>query len=279
MKKVYIALFFTVSLVCAGHFTDARDGQTYRTVKIGKQIWMAENLNYYYDIGTARSMCANDRCNSGRLYTWSAAMDSAAFFDDCDGCNTSKGRDVIRGVCPAGWHLPDSAEWVALWKFTCATVRNKVKAQTGIDLWKLTELISNGEDHEVERRKLDDLLTEKVQDALRSEDWVIEKKTLELTVQEYLKTIGWLSKWKKASQVKVVTGFDALPGGRASCCSFDDIPSESIFNVFWGKGAFFWSSSTFRGGAYAFSLNIKSFTYTYREFAMKNAYYVRCIKN
>ncbi len=278
MKKVYIALFFTVALVYAGHFTDVRDGQTYRTVKIGKQIWMAENLNYYYDIGTARSMCANDRCNYGRLYTWSAAMDSAAFFDDCDGCNTSKGRDVIRGVCPAGWHLPDSTEWVALWEFTCATVRNKVKAQTGIDLWKLSDLISNGEDHEAERKKVSALLVEKIEDALISEDWVIEKEPLELTVQEYLKSIGWLSKWKKASQVKVVTGFDALPGGCSFGCSIDT-PREFASDIPWSNEAFFWSSSTFGRRRLVYAFVLKKYSRMGWDFEMKNAYYVRCIKN
>ena len=109
-----------------GTLTDARDGQTYKTVKIGSQEWMAENLNYAYlqptDSLDSSSFCYNDSleyCEKyGRLYTWAAAVDSAGLF-------TSEGKGCgyyaqctftkhIRGVCPDGWHVPDTTEWQTL---------------------------------------------------------------------------------------------------------------------------------------------------------------------
>ena len=106
--------------------TDARDGQTYRTVKIGNQVWMAENLNYAYlqptDSLDSSSFCYNDSakyCDKyGRLYTWSAAMDSVGKFStNSEGCGNGKvctRTYPVQGVCPDGWHLPTQAEWETL---------------------------------------------------------------------------------------------------------------------------------------------------------------------
>lgn len=107
-----------------GELTDARDGQVYRTVEIGDQIWMAENLNYAYMPDTL-SFCYNDSaeyCEKyGRLYTWSAAMDSAArFSENGKGCSVEQtgrpscGKFPVRGICPEGWHLPSDYEWQML---------------------------------------------------------------------------------------------------------------------------------------------------------------------
>jgi len=74
----------------SGTFTDNRDGQTYKTVKIGNQTWMAENLNYQTTDGSWCYENALSYCNEyGRLYDWETA----------------------KTVCPVGWHLPTSPEW------------------------------------------------------------------------------------------------------------------------------------------------------------------------
>jgi uncharacterized protein (TIGR02145 family) len=77
-------------------FTDTRDGQKYRTVHIGNQVWIAENLNYKM----GRSWCYNDSdtyCKKyGRLYNWYTAKEA----------------------CPIGWRLPTSDDWGELIEYT-----------------------------------------------------------------------------------------------------------------------------------------------------------------
>ena len=114
-----------------GTLTDDRDGQTYKTVKIGEQWWMAENLNYRYIQQTynggekdSSSYCYdNDPANCakyGRLYLWSAAMDSSGIIpgNTANGCGCGEicnlGNVKVRGVCPEGWHLPSRDEWNTL---------------------------------------------------------------------------------------------------------------------------------------------------------------------
>ncbi len=97
----------------ANTLTDLRDGQTYKTVKIGDQVWMAENLNFVTD----NSWCYKDESDNcakyGRLYTWAAAVGRDE--DECGYEHTcGLGSGDIRGACPKGWHLPSKAEWEAL---------------------------------------------------------------------------------------------------------------------------------------------------------------------
>ena len=113
--------------------TDLRDGHIYRTFDHRGKVWMAENLNYRYLGPTATndssSFCLHDdfeNCNKyGRLYLFSAAIDSAGLISDHVVYNYSHSANYapdgsfecwsgggacysevrVQGICPHGWHL------------------------------------------------------------------------------------------------------------------------------------------------------------------------------
>ncbi len=88
------------------------DGNVYKTVKIGGQTWMAENLKcVHYSDGTLVESFAygNDTVNVrtyGRLYRWAAAMKGAA--------SSNSVPSGVQGASPVGWHIPSDAEWQVL---------------------------------------------------------------------------------------------------------------------------------------------------------------------
>jgi len=83
----FLLMVYTVG--AQNQITDDRDKQNYKTVTIGEQIWMSENLNY------KRKGWEHPRGNRGRLYVY----------------------DDATTVCPNGWHLPLIAEWNKLIEF------------------------------------------------------------------------------------------------------------------------------------------------------------------
>lgn len=116
-----------ISNPTSGSFTDTRDGNTYKTVTIGNQVWMAENLRYlpsvvgpgfgspttpyYYVYGYHGTNVTDAKATAnyttyGVLYNWTAAM---------NGSKSSRSNpSTVQGVCPCGWHLPSDAEWTQL---------------------------------------------------------------------------------------------------------------------------------------------------------------------
>lgn len=99
---------------CGAILLDSRDGQTYNTVQIGTQCWMAESLNIglmtfnespMANDGIIEKYCQdNDEmlCQEwGGLYQWDEAMQYTT-------------TESTQGICPASWHIPSETEWDVL---------------------------------------------------------------------------------------------------------------------------------------------------------------------
>ncbi len=112
-----------------GELVDSRDNRVYKTVKIGEQTWMAENLakdfvlldHPYRPSVFSPSATKVLKSGYGFYYTWAAAVDSAGIYSDAGkGCGYSYNRNckyegkVVRGICPEGWHLPKQEEFETL---------------------------------------------------------------------------------------------------------------------------------------------------------------------
>lgn len=103
-----------------GELLDERDNHVYRTLKLGSQVWMAQNLNY----ATDSSYCLNNdslNCDVyGRLYPWHVAVGKT--LEECpqdsSACDLSAdyidNKNHVRGICPAGYHMPTDSDYVEL---------------------------------------------------------------------------------------------------------------------------------------------------------------------
>ena len=150
-----------------GEMKDDRDGKTYKTVKIGNQVWMAENLNYEGDT----NYCLYDRkeyCELyGRMYMYGVAMDSAGKYSkngvgcghkwscyeefndetfEMDTICPCKPIYPLRGVCPKGWHLPSDNEWKTLFKTVGNTPNEVAKKLSNPYCWSKEYKENNGDD-------------------------------------------------------------------------------------------------------------------------------------
>jgi len=132
------------SAISSSSYSDGDSGDdisNYRTVRIGTQTWMAENLNY----NVSGSKCYNNEESNcaiyGRLYNWTTAM---ALPSDCNRTPcSSQISSKHRGICPSGWHIPSDDEWTTLTDFVGEDAGTKLKSKTG---WESYSDVPSGTD-------------------------------------------------------------------------------------------------------------------------------------
>jgi uncharacterized protein (TIGR02145 family) len=130
--KHYGADDYSYPKPCGDTLIDQRDGKKYVTVCIGKQKWMAENLDYF-PTGSGSACYNNDPGNCatyGMLYDWNTMMQGAAA--------TNANPSGVRGICPQGWHVPSDAEFQQLFSYLGSGAAGAMKSTSG--LWTSTNV-------------------------------------------------------------------------------------------------------------------------------------------
>ncbi len=133
MRKIFFVLTFISAIPpLSGQWhpgdplVDPRDGQTYRTVAIGSQVWMAENLNIGTMVASSRpgvimqnngiieKYCWND--DQGNCDGSGGLLKRGGFYEWEEAVQYWNGQPSlpVRGLCPEGWHIPSNAEWNTL---------------------------------------------------------------------------------------------------------------------------------------------------------------------
>ncbi len=123
ISYIIISIFISTSLFSqTDTLVDTRNGNTYKTVQIGEQIWMAENLNFK----TEKSYCYKNNqknCETyGRLYQY----------------------EIATKVCPDGWHLPSDQEWMELEVTLGMAAADTAKGNTWRGTNQGTQLLEGG---------------------------------------------------------------------------------------------------------------------------------------
>ena len=126
---------FTTQDETEGIFTDPRDDQKYKWVKIGNQIWMAENLRATkYNDGTEIPNVIEDekwRALTTAAYCWYANdIEYKSIYGALYNWFT-----VDTGIlCPEGWHVPSDDDWEILTDYLGESAGGKLK-ETGTEHW------------------------------------------------------------------------------------------------------------------------------------------------
>lgn len=112
-------------------FTDTRDNHIYKTIKIGTQTWMAENLAYLPSVDI---LILRHDDNIPRHYVldyWGTSVSDAKSTLNYRTYGVLYNDPAAINACPVGWHLPSNAEWTTLIDYLIANGYNFDGTTTG----------------------------------------------------------------------------------------------------------------------------------------------------
>jgi uncharacterized protein (TIGR02145 family) len=112
-----------------------QDGNTYKTVSIGSQVWMAENLKAItYNNGTSLSLESGTRAPDYYWYDSNPNLNKSIYGALYPDWVVNSGK-----LCPVGWHIPSDEEWLALVNFIGGEWGTGGKLrESGIVHWQLS---------------------------------------------------------------------------------------------------------------------------------------------
>ena len=252
------AVSYIISL--GNGFTDERDGNTYCTVKIGDQVWMAENLRYLPYVNslseTAETFSDNWAADTVRCFVYGydgTDVNEAKMTDNYLKYGVLYNLPILfiaplghesDTICPAGWHIPSDSEWSRMEVF----------------------LENNGYNFDDYFDSDDDRNTHNViaKSLAYTSDW---------TISNELNTVGWLQMKNNASH------FSGMPGGWANI-------QTGVYNGIHDLGSW-WTSSISNDGSnffdFPYCIRILRFNLvnSSQEFASirKSALSVRCVRD
>jgi len=169
MKNIIMLMaLFNIAVFAQGTLTDSRDKKTYKTVKIGTQTWMAQNLDYHGEDGFL-GLCYGDPVlthggSNDVYYAESGAggigdmlggvmggktanKNTKAHLENCKKYGRLYDWDEAMKACPKGWHLPSDKEWQTLVDFAGGdkVAGKQLKAKNGWEKYDFSGYNFSGE--------------------------------------------------------------------------------------------------------------------------------------
>ncbi|MGF7137872.1 FISUMP domain-containing protein [Roseimarinus sediminis] len=107
-------LEFTTPRLVTGEFTDKRDGKTYKTILIGEQEWMSENLAWLPEVMPDSITPSSDEAYYHVYNYHGSQLDEAKQNEMYKTHGVLYNWPAAQNACPIGWKLPTDEEWMEL---------------------------------------------------------------------------------------------------------------------------------------------------------------------